>query len=123
MLTNKTDAQIEKLMNEEGLSHSEALDELKKRKKTPAKTAPAEGSAEEEASESADVEKAEETMTLPADLLPNVSVGKEVDLSIHGTVSSKSDGTIQIKTTSVNVGMREPYKPEGNTKGSPEVAR
>jgi hypothetical protein len=118
MLMNKSDAAIEKLMNEQGLSHGEAIAQARGKKKA---KAPAEGSAAEEASESPEEEAAEdsagagdaqdmETVDLPAALCPGASIGKEVDISVTGIVKSKSNGMVSVELSRTSGSSRTPMK-------------
>jgi hypothetical protein len=111
MLMNKADAAVEKLMNEQGLSHAEAISQVRGKKKSKA-PAPAEGSAAEEAGESPDEEDSEdesmETVDLPAALVPGASVGKEVDISVTGIVKSKSNGMVSVELSRTSGSSRDP---------------
>lgn len=117
-MLNKSDAAIEKLMNEQGLSHAEAMAQMRTKKKP---KAPAEGSAAEESSESPEEEASEddagagdasdsELVDLPAALAPGASIGKEIDISVTGIVKSKSNGMVSVQVSRTSGSSREPMK-------------
>jgi len=133
LLNNKYDQEVERLMNEEGMTHAEAMAKVGG-KKAPKKSKPAEGSEEEEAAETPDEEDAEgadedsddkemdETISLPEGILPAVPIGKEVDITICGKVTGKSGGMIQIETRRMNCSVNEPM-PEPKSPSAVEAPR
>lgn len=85
------DKEIERMMNEDGMTHAEAEAAYRKKAKN--------------------MKEPKESMggvALPASLLPDVPTGKEVDVSICGTVTGKSNGMVNIKTRRFSVNVMEP---------------
>lgn len=108
MLKNKEDTKIEQLMNEKGYSHAEAMAAAKK--KDPNKETKGSDAGESEVS----TEGSE--ICLPSNLLPEVSVGKEVSFHLTGEVTRVENEMVYVDSKDFSVSVREPYKEKDSVK-------